>query len=89
MAETAATDSSLPTETFDVKTSWRLYLSRFKRNRASVVGLAILLIFMGCAVTSFLDEFLLNTMGWGLLPYGPGETFAGGAHSKEEPSLRH
>ena len=69
---------------FKSASTWRIVLRRFIRNKASIVGLFVLGIFLFLAFLSLIDEYVFY-----IFPYGPNDIFAGGASSFEPPSLDH
>ncbi|MFX0182397.1 MAG: ABC transporter permease [Candidatus Hodarchaeota archaeon] len=70
-------------------TTWRIIIRRFRRNQAALIGFGILGFFFILALLSFIDDGLIILTGQGIFPYGPTDTFAGGASSFEPPSDKY
>ena len=81
--------SSTSLEEISGATTWRIIFRRFRRNKAALVGLCILGVFLFLAFISFLDEFLYNNFNLPIFLYGPNDTSAGGARSFETPTTKH
>jgi peptide/nickel transport system permease protein len=69
--------------------SWKYYFKRLSENRAALIGISILALFLLFIIVSFIDESLWALFNFGIFPYRPEEIFASGARSLEPPSFKH